>query len=293
MRSRSGKPLKKCEVRLMDDGCSSFSFTIWDEELIDFAQTWTPKENIVFVVDAKVNFNSYSNSMVASCDPKTIITTNPDCREAHQLYQYAQGLGDLNTEAEEEKDTAGNSSFTDISVITKVYTVAELLRAQASGKEPSFSGILYAILMSIGIDEEADPARIISFRCTTCKMKAQQSSRQCTNASCPSLSSSSSSLFATEAQFSLPLALADHTGGLEGVRLAGKAASDLLQLTPGEFLEGTHPEDKMALKLRLQLERFKIYFKSGVVSGDKQKPLVRILSMSPTQPGDLVLAATS
>ena len=36
-----------------------------------------------------------------------------DCREAHQLYQYAQGLGDLNTEAEEEKDTAGNNSFTD------------------------------------------------------------------------------------------------------------------------------------------------------------------------------------
>ena len=51
-----------------------------------------------------------------------------------------------------------------VSFITKVYTVAELLRAQASGKEPSFSGILYAILMSIGIDEEADPARIISFR---------------------------------------------------------------------------------------------------------------------------------
>ena len=32
---------------------------------------------------------------------------------------------------------------------------------------------------------------------------------------------------------------------------------------------------------------------SGVVSGDKQKPLVRVLSMSPAQPGDLVLAATS
>lgn len=32
---------------------------------------------VIFVVDAKVNFNSYSNSMVASCDQKTIITTNP------------------------------------------------------------------------------------------------------------------------------------------------------------------------------------------------------------------------
>ena len=117
---------------------------------------------------------------------------------------------------------------------------------------------------------------------TTCKMRAQQgSSQQCLNTSCPSHSSS----FATEAQFSLPLALADHTGGLEGVRLSGKAASDLLKLTvshpshgvvgmggfplyfshcvlqPAEFLDSTDPEDRMALKLRLQLERFKIYFK--------------------------------
>ena len=29
----------------------------------------------------------------------------------------------------------------------------------------------------------------------------------------------------------MPIALSDHTAGLEGVRLAGKAASDLLKLT--------------------------------------------------------------
>lgn len=37
-----------------------------------------------------------------------------DCREAHQLYQYAQSLGDLNTSgADEEKEGTANSSFTD------------------------------------------------------------------------------------------------------------------------------------------------------------------------------------
>ena len=91
----------------------------WDEELIDLAQTWTPKENsrssshrnihvqchvlptctlyfyiVIFVVDAKVNFNSYSNCMVASCDQKTIITTNPGttyyeytCINVHVYYK--------------------------------------------------------------------------------------------------------------------------------------------------------------------------------------------------------------
>ena len=51
-----------------------------------------------------------------------------------------------------------------VSAITRVYTVEEMIQSQASGKEPSFSGILYATLMSIDIDNEADPARIISFR---------------------------------------------------------------------------------------------------------------------------------
>ena len=32
---------------------------------------------VIFVVDVKVSFNSYSNSMVASCDQRTIIITNP------------------------------------------------------------------------------------------------------------------------------------------------------------------------------------------------------------------------
>ena len=34
----------------------------------------------------------------------------PDCREAHQLYQFAQSLGDI---TEEDGESTGNSSFTD------------------------------------------------------------------------------------------------------------------------------------------------------------------------------------
>ena len=52
---------------------------------------------------------------------------------------------------------------TPVSTITKVYTIGEVLRAQASGKETSFSGIVYAILMSITIDK-SDPARSLSYR---------------------------------------------------------------------------------------------------------------------------------
>ena len=37
-----------------------------------------------------------------------------DCKEAHQLYQYAQSLGELTSgAAEEEREAAGSASFTD------------------------------------------------------------------------------------------------------------------------------------------------------------------------------------
>jgi hypothetical protein len=90
MTSKSGRYLKKCDVILFDQGCNNFEFTIWDSEMIDLAQTWIPKENIIFVVDVKATFNSYKNSMTGVHTNKTIITTNPDCPQAHQLYQYAQ-----------------------------------------------------------------------------------------------------------------------------------------------------------------------------------------------------------
>ena len=33
--------------------------------------------SVIFAADVKVSFDSYRNSMVATCDQKTIITTNP------------------------------------------------------------------------------------------------------------------------------------------------------------------------------------------------------------------------
>ena len=34
-------------------------------------------DSVIFAADVKVSFDSYRNSMVATCNQKTIITTNP------------------------------------------------------------------------------------------------------------------------------------------------------------------------------------------------------------------------
>ena len=47
--------------------------------------------------------------------------------------------------------------------------------------------------------------------------------------------------FASEPHYSILISLSDHTGGIDGVRLSGQPASDLLQQTVGKlkFLELT------------------------------------------------------
>ena len=68
----------------------------WDDELIELAQTWTPRDNsectterleylmavmisitVLHAVDVKVTFDSYRNCVTAVCDQKTLIITNP------------------------------------------------------------------------------------------------------------------------------------------------------------------------------------------------------------------------
>ena len=41
--------------------------------------------------------------------------------------------------------------------------------------------------------------------------------------------------FASEPHYSILISLSDHTGGMDGVRLSGQPASDLLQQTVGEL----------------------------------------------------------
>lgn len=284
MTSRSGKPLKKCEVKLTDNSCTSFSLFMWDDELIELAQTWTPKENIIFASDVKVSFDSYRNSMVATCNQKTIITTNPDCREAHQLYQFAQSLASEGGSQEEEGEAAGGHQD-DVQSISQVYTMEQVMSAQDEKSQcgGSFLGMMFPLLTSLDIDEDISSA--ICHRCTSCKVRVDEGSTHCPNKACPSMSSSAP--LASEPHYSLLISLSDHTGGLDRVRLSGKPASDLLQRTPQEFLLMGAAE-KTELKASLLLERFKVYFKSGISTSDQWRPNVRVLSMSLADPAEAV-----
>ena len=44
---------------------------------MDYALSWVPLETVLFVADVRINFDNFRQSMLATCDSKTVFTPNP------------------------------------------------------------------------------------------------------------------------------------------------------------------------------------------------------------------------
>ena len=66
----------------------------------------------------------------------------------------------------------------------------------------------------------------------SCKFRVNEGATHCQNRTCPTVTSGG---FASEPHYSILISLSDHTGGIDGVRLSGQPASDLLQQTVGKL----------------------------------------------------------
>ncbi|XP_035876966.1 meiosis-specific with OB domain-containing protein isoform X3 [Phyllostomus discolor] len=79
---------QRCEVKLYDEMESSFAMICWDNESILLAQSWMPRETVIFASDVRISFDRFRNCMTATVISKTIITTNPDTPEANILLNF-------------------------------------------------------------------------------------------------------------------------------------------------------------------------------------------------------------
>ncbi|KAF3818838.1 hypothetical protein GH733_012255 [Mirounga leonina] len=135
---------QRCEVKLYDETESSFAMICWDNESILVAQSWVPRDTVIFASDVKISFDKFRNCMTATVISKTIITTNP------------------------------------VNTIVDVYTV-EQLKVKASkneGKADPFYGILYAYISTLNIDD--DSTIVVRHRCSGCGYVVKEASSTCT-----------------------------------------------------------------------------------------------------------------
>ncbi|XP_076434163.1 meiosis-specific with OB domain-containing protein isoform X2 [Peromyscus maniculatus bairdii] len=243
---------QRCEVKLFDETEPSFTMTCWDNESILLAQSWMPRETVIFASDVRINFNKFQNCMAATVISKTIITTNPDTPEANILLNYVRE--NKETDVADEIDSYLRESI-NLNTIVDVYTV-EQLKVKAlrnEGKADPFYGILYAYISTLNIDDET--TKVVRNRCSGCGYIVNEASNTCTI--CEKDSSKLQSFFLG---FDVLVDLTDHTGTLHSCSLTGSIAEETLGCTINEFLAMTS-EQKTKLKWQFLLERSKIYVK--------------------------------
>ncbi|KAM5332316.1 meiosis-specific with OB domain-containing protein isoform 2-T2 [Glossophaga mutica] len=135
---------QRCEVKLYDEMESSFAMICWDNESIVLAQSWMPRETVIFASDVRISFDRFRNCMTATVISKTIITTNP------------------------------------VNTIVDVYTVEQLkVKAlKSEGKADPFYGILYAYISTLNIDD--DTTKVVRNKCSSCGYNIHEASSVCT-----------------------------------------------------------------------------------------------------------------
>uniref|UniRef100_A0A671W112 Meiosis specific with OB-fold n=1 Tax=Sparus aurata TaxID=8175 RepID=A0A671W112_SPAAU len=227
---------QRLEVKLFDDSVSSLPLVCWDREAIQLVQTLIPKETVLFIADVKISFDSFRNSMAATVNSKTIITVNPDTREASLLFSYAKEASESGALDQDEKPE-------DVTVdsITDVYTVTQL-KEKAQENPEAFFGITYSFISKLDLDSSV--SKVIRTRCTRCKLQVMEETQSCPNQLCPGRDQA----FSASTGFDLLVDFTDHTGTVHGCALRSPMAEQALGCTVSTT---SHGDDCSALILHV------------------------------------------
>ncbi|XP_029312372.1 meiosis-specific with OB domain-containing protein isoform X2 [Cottoperca gobio] len=239
---------QRLEVKLFDDSVSSFPLVCWDREAIQLVQTLIPKETVLFIADAKISFDSFRNGMTATVNSKTIITVNPDTREASLLFSYAKEASESGALDQDEKP-----EDVPVDSITDVYTVSQL-KQKAQENPEAFFGLTYSFISKLDLDSSV--SKVIRTRCSRCKFLVSEDGQSCTNLLCPGRDQ----FFSSTTGFDLLVDFTDHTGTLHAATLRSPVAEKALGCTTEEFT-GLTDDERTAMKWKFLLERCKIYVK--------------------------------
>ncbi|XP_077407881.1 meiosis-specific with OB domain-containing protein [Vanacampus margaritifer] len=268
-----GRQGRRMEVKLFDELVSSFPLICWDTEAIQLVQTLAPKGTVIFIADTKINFDRFRNGMTATVNAKTIITVNPDTREAGLLCRYAAEM--LQSGALDQDDKPEDVL---VESITAVYTIGQLKEKGQETQEASY-GITYSFITKLDLDFSV--SKVISTRCAKCKFLVTEGVQYCSNQLCPG----KGQVFSSNTGFDLLVDLTDHTGTLHACSLRSPAAEAMLGCTTEQFDRLTNKE-RTEMKWKFLLERCKIYVK--ILPSTKTKSGVRavVLACSLADPGE-------
>ncbi|XP_041672213.1 meiosis-specific with OB domain-containing protein isoform X2 [Cheilinus undulatus] len=269
-----GRRGQRLEVKLFDDSVSSFPLVCWDRETIQLVQALIPKETVLFIADAKISFDSFRKGMTATANLKTIITVNPDTREASLLYSYAKEVSESGALDQDEKP-----EDMPVESITDVYTVSQL-KQKAQETPEAFFGITYSFISKLDLDSSV--SKVIRTRCSRCKFQVTEDAESCSNQLCPGRDQ----IFSASIGFDLFVDFTDHTGTLHACTLRSPVAEKVLGCSTEEFTSLTD-DGRTAMKWKFLLERCKIHIKIFPSSRMKSGMRGVVLACALADPGEV------
>jgi len=291
--TKTGRQMKRREVKLFDESCLSFPLMMWDGEQAEQGDIWASRESVLFLCDVKVTFDDFRRKMISTCTSKTIIITNPDTPEAHHLYSYAQTVNVM----DDNYTVEGENHDIDLTTIKDVYSLRQLEEKLDSFEMESviplpFTGIIYGCISDFNIDLD-DGQRCIITRCTLCKRRVDRDSGICSNEMCASSATNyqgNGDENSTMRSLEIRLSLCDQTHGISGFVMSRKVVEEFLQCNVDSF-DSLDTGSRIDLKWRYLFERFKVYFKAQPPRNQDQKPYLSILSISEPDIGEIIREA--
>ena len=167
-------------VRLFDQTADSLLLSLWDSEFLRMADDWLPREVILFLANARIDWDDYHSSYTLTATSKTVsatlcvrtsinnkylpqvITVNPDTPEAAALVRYAQ-LADFSPSARLDQFVA-SAPLSSFNRVVNVVGVQDMQENVVAASESLVPVVVYGFLTQLDLD--SDDA--ISLRCGRC-----------------------------------------------------------------------------------------------------------------------------
>ena len=267
------------EVRLFDQTHDCLLLKLWDSQLIRMAEEWIPRENILFLADVRIDYDTFKGAFIVVANSKTVVTVNPATREATALARYAQ-LVDFSTTSQLDQFVATIDPNCSCRVVN-VMMVQAMCEDVVQSNESMVVVKLYGYITRFDIDcPEA-----VSIRCGACKGPFKSSYEfgnrmVCSNMECKQYNNARVETLNLVHQFDVRGDISDETGSLSSVKI-NQAMLERHLGQPTDFMNLSH-QAKTAYKWNFLLKPMKIMLAVMLPTGDRKKAAVMIVDAFPS-----------
>lgn len=267
------------EVRLFDQTQDCLVLKLWDSELIRMAEEWMPREHILFLADVRIDYDSWKGAFVVTANSKTVITVNPNTREAMALARYAQ-LVDFSSVSRLDQFVATIESNS-VSRVVNVMMVQSMCQKITQPKDCLVPVCLFGYITKFDIDcPEA-----VGFKCGVCSGPFKSCPEQlgeevCVNMDCKEFNNTSQDRVNPSQQYNIRVDVSDETGTLASIKIR-QAMLETRFGRPADFTQLSY-RTKAGYKWQIMFKPMKIILAMMLPTGDRKNHTIMMVDAWPT-----------